>query len=97
MPPNHIGRYNKASFEFLANKYSWEIEEITIEPYSSLDVMKTVMYYRSLRRAQLPAVKETTWYKISQYLEIKYIRLQAIFRHKQLGECLCVHFRKPLQ
>jgi len=96
MPPNHIGRYNKKSFQFLGNKYGWEIEEIAIEPYTSLDVMKTVLYYQSLKRAQSPAVKESAWYRIKQYLEIKYIRLQAIFIHKTLGEALWVHYRKPL-
>jgi len=94
MPPNHIGRYNKKSFELLGNKYGWEIEEIAIEPYTPLDVMKTVMYYQSLKRVQFPPVKETAWYLIKQYLEIKYIRLQATFRHKQLGEALWVHYRK---
>ncbi len=94
MPPNHIGRYNKGTFEFLGNKYGWKIEEISVEPYTSLDVMKTVMYYQSLKRAQFPPIKETVWSHIKQYLEIKYLRLKAIFLHKQLGETLWVHFRK---
>lgn len=94
MPPNHIGRYNKKSFEFLGKTYGWDVEEIAIEPYTSLDVMKTVMYYQSLKRAQFPPVKETAWSRIRQYLEIKYMRLQAIFIHEQLGEALWVHYKK---
>jgi SAM-dependent methyltransferase len=94
MPPNHIGRYNKKAFEILGEKYGWAIEEITNEPYTPLDVMKTVLYYQSLKRAQFPPVKETAWYRIKQYIEIKFIRLQAIFMHKQLGEALWVHYRK---
>ena len=96
MPPNHIGRYNKKSFEFLGVKYGWEIEEIAVEPYTSLDVMKTVMYYQSLKRAQFPPIKETVWYKVDRYLAIKYMRLQAIFMHKHLGEAICVHYRKSI-
>jgi len=94
MPPNHIGRYNKGTFEFLGNKYGWKIEEIAVEPYTPLDVMKTVMYYQSLKRVQFPPVKETTWSGVKQYAKIKYMRLQAIFLHKQLGEALWVHYRK---
>jgi 2-polyprenyl-3-methyl-5-hydroxy-6-metoxy-1,4-benzoquinol methylase len=94
MPPNHIGRYSQKNLEFLGNKYGWTIEEIAIEPYTPLDVMKTVMYYQSLKRAQFPPAEQTTWYLIKQYIEIKYIRLQAIFMHKKLGETLWVHFRK---
>ena len=96
MPPNHIGRYNQKSFEFLGAKYGWEIEEIAIEPYTPLDVMKTVMYYQSLKRAQFPAVKETIWRKINRYLSIKYLRLQAIFRYKYLGEAMWVYYRKSI-
>jgi hypothetical protein len=97
MPPNHVGRYNKKAFEVIAQRYGWNIMEMAIEPYSSLDVMKTVMYYRSLKNAQFPPVKETTWNKIKEYLEIKYIRLQAIFGHKHLGEASWIYLRKPLQ
>ena len=95
MPPNHIGRFNKKTFEVFGKKYGWKINEIAIEPYTTLDVMKTVMFYQSLKRAQYPPVKETAWYRVKQYLEIKYMRLQAIFMHKQLGEALWVHYRKP--
>jgi 2-polyprenyl-3-methyl-5-hydroxy-6-metoxy-1,4-benzoquinol methylase len=94
MPPNHIGRFNKSSFEALAGRHGWEIANFATEIYTPLDVMKTVMYYRSLRRAQLPPVKETLWYNIKQYIEIKYIRLQAMFMHKHLGEALWIHLIK---
>jgi SAM-dependent methyltransferase len=95
MPPNHIGRFNKQTFEFLANKFGWDIINIAIEPYSSLDVMKTVMYYQSLQRAQLPPEPETLLYRIKRYVNIKYIRLQAIFMHKKLGETLWVQLARP--
>jgi 2-polyprenyl-3-methyl-5-hydroxy-6-metoxy-1,4-benzoquinol methylase len=94
MPPNHIGRFNKKSFESLGKTFGWDIEEIAVEPFSSLDVMKTVMYYQSLKRAQFPAVKETAWSKVKQYLGIKYLRLQSLLMHKKLGEALWVHYRK---
>lgn len=94
MPPNHIGRFNKLTFKILASKYGWEIADIATEPYTQLDVMATVMYYRSLQRAQFAPVKETLYYNIRQYLEIKYIRLQAMFRHKHLGETLWIHLVK---
>jgi len=94
MPPNHIGRFNKKSFEFLGNKYGWKTEEIAVEPFTPLDVMKTVMYYQSLKRAQFPMEGETTWSRIRQYVQIKNMRLQSIVKHKQLGDTLWVHYRK---
>jgi SAM-dependent methyltransferase len=97
MPPNHIGRYNRGTFEYLGKKYGWKIEEIVSEPHTSLDVMKTVLYYQSLKRAQFPPVNETSRYRISRYIEIKRIRLQAVFMQKRLGETLWVHYRKADQ
>jgi len=61
-----------------------------------MGIMKTVMYYQSLKRAQFPAVKETLLYRIEQYLGIKYLRPQATFMHNQLGETLWVHFQKSV-
>jgi 2-polyprenyl-3-methyl-5-hydroxy-6-metoxy-1,4-benzoquinol methylase len=94
MPPNHIGRFNKKTFEFLANKFGWDVIDIAIEPFTSLDVMKTVMYYQSLQRAQQPAISETIWYRMQRYIGIKYLRLKAIFMHKKLGETLWVQLCK---
>ena len=94
MPPNHIGRYNKTSFEYLGNKYGWKIEDIAVQAFTPMDVMKTVMYYRSLKERQLPPVKVTSWYRIKQYLQIKYIRLQSFLMYKKLGETLWVHYVK---
>jgi 2-polyprenyl-3-methyl-5-hydroxy-6-metoxy-1,4-benzoquinol methylase len=96
MPPNHIGRFNKKTFALLADKYGLQIDEIAIEPFTSLDVMKTVMFYQSLKRAQFPPVTETAVFRIKRYLSIKYMRLQAIFLHKQLGDALWVHYLNPL-
>jgi 2-polyprenyl-3-methyl-5-hydroxy-6-metoxy-1,4-benzoquinol methylase len=94
IPPNHIGRYNKKSFEYLGGRHGWEIEEVAIEPYTALDVMKTVMYSQSLKKLQYSATNPTTLDKIKQYIGIKYLRLQALFMHRYLGEALWVHFRK---
>jgi SAM-dependent methyltransferase len=94
IPPNHIGRYNKKNFQLLGNKYGWDISEIQIEPYTSMDVMKTVMFSQSLKRVELPPVKETMWNNIKLHLSIKYMRLQAFFMHKQLGDTLWVHYKK---
>ena len=94
MPPNHICRYNKKSFEILSEKYRWTIEEVAIEPYSALEVMKTVMYYRSLRNLQFPALEESILHRVREYFKIKYMGLQAFFRHKELGETRWVHLRK---
>jgi len=94
IPPNHIGRYNKKSFEYLGSRHGWEIEEVAVEPYTALDVMKTVMYSQSLKKLQYPATNPTTLDNIKQYIGIKYLRLRALFMHKYLGETLWVHFRK---
>jgi 2-polyprenyl-3-methyl-5-hydroxy-6-metoxy-1,4-benzoquinol methylase len=97
MPPNHIGRYNKTSFEYLGNRYGWKIEDIAIETYTPIDVMKTVMYYRALKERQLPPVKITVRYRVKQYLQIKYIRLQSFLMYKKLGEALLVHYIKQAE
>jgi 2-polyprenyl-3-methyl-5-hydroxy-6-metoxy-1,4-benzoquinol methylase len=97
MPPNHIGRYNKTSFEYLGNRHGWNIDEIMVETYTPMDVMKTVMYYRSLKERQLPPVKITKWYCVKQYLQIKYIRLQSFLMYKKLGETLWVHYVKQTE
>ncbi|MGZ3757413.1 MAG: class I SAM-dependent methyltransferase [Mucilaginibacter sp.] len=94
LPPNHIGRYNNKSFNYLGNKHGWDIEDLITEPYTALDVMKSVMYYQSLKRAQFPDVNETISYRIKQYIAIKYLRLKSIFMHNQLGEALWVHYKK---
>lgn len=94
MPPNHIGRYNKKSFEILGQKYGWTIEQSAIEPYSVLEVMKTVMYYRSLKKLQFPVLKESLAQQIKEYFQIKYMQLQAFFKHKELGETRWVYLRK---
>ena len=94
MPPNHIGRYNRKVFEFLGKKYGWETDELLTEPFTPLDVVKTVMYYQSLKRAQFQPVKRTAWYRVKRYLEIKWLRLQAEFLHRNLGDTLWVHYIK---
>jgi len=94
MPPNHICRYNKKSFEILSEKYGWVIKEIAIEPYTVLEVMKTVMFYRSLKKLQSPASKESLAQRIKEYIQIKYMRVQAIFKHKELGETQWVYLQK---
>ncbi len=94
LPPNHIGRFNKKTFQLLGDKYGWDIAEIRIEPYTGLDVMKTVMYSQSLRRAHQPPVKGNVWNTVKLHLSIKYMRLQAFFMHNQLGETLWVHYKK---
>ena len=96
MPPNHIGRFNDASFRILGKKFDWLVSEIAVEPTTPLDIMRGVMYYRSLKAAQYPAKKNTLLHRIIQYVDIKYLRLQAILKRKNIGETLWVHLQKPI-
>ena len=96
MPPNHIGRFSKKTFALIAEKHGLRIDEIAVEPFTALDVMKTVMFYQSLKRAQFPPVEETAAFKFKRYASIKYMRLQAILKHKNLGDALWVHYRTAL-
>ncbi|MCC8425720.1 bifunctional 2-polyprenyl-6-hydroxyphenol methylase/3-demethylubiquinol 3-O-methyltransferase UbiG [Mucilaginibacter sp. UR6-11] len=96
LPPNHVGRYNKNSFKILGQKYQWDLVDLDFESYSPLDVMKTVMYSRSLKKAQFPPVKRTLWYRVKEYLDIKFLQLQAFSKHKKLGETIWVHYKKPI-
>ncbi|AMR31829.1 hypothetical protein A0256_10550 [Mucilaginibacter sp. PAMC 26640] len=95
LPPNHIGRFNEASFRILGDKFGWQIAEIGVEPTTPLAIMKGIMYYRSLQSAQVPPVKKSLFYKIRLYFQIKSMRVQALLKRKSLGESLWVHYQKP--
>ena len=53
MPPNHIGRWNKRSFEEIARKYAFHINEYKIEKSGfSLLMLRQFITYRFLRNSQ---------------------------------------------
>ncbi|GAB3927640.1 class I SAM-dependent methyltransferase [Mucilaginibacter myungsuensis] len=95
IPPNHLIRFNKHSFKLLGQKYNWQLKELCVQPYTPLDVMKTVMYSQSLKRSQYPPVERRMLYRTREYLQIKKLRLRSFLLHKQLGECTWVHYQKP--
>jgi 2-polyprenyl-3-methyl-5-hydroxy-6-metoxy-1,4-benzoquinol methylase len=90
IPPNHLGRYSPATFELLGKRYGWTIEDIAIEPTTSLTIMRGVMYYQSLARYQ-GVVSNLSG--INQYLQIKLMRLKTFLMCKQLGDALWVHYK----
>lgn len=90
IPPNHLGRYSPATFERLGKRYGWKVEEIAIEPTTPLGIMRGIMYYQSLARHQGITSNLSG---ISQYLQIKLIRLKTFLMCKQLGDALWVHYK----
>jgi SAM-dependent methyltransferase len=52
MPPNHIGRWSKLSFEALAKREGWEVVQYIEQPTDSKESWQTFSYYRYARAAQ---------------------------------------------
>lgn len=52
MPPNHIGRWNKSSFEAIAQRTGFQIESHVIEELKYFSMVKQFLKYRFLRKSQ---------------------------------------------
>jgi SAM-dependent methyltransferase len=52
MPPNHIGRWSKASFEIVAQKHGFKLKEHAVEPFRRLPELKLFFQYMYLRASQ---------------------------------------------
>lgn len=52
MPPNHIGRYRKTTFEALCRRWGWELVEHKLEQNSFMATAKSFVLYRFLKNAQ---------------------------------------------
>lgn len=52
MPPNHIGRWNKACFEIIGQRHGFHIADFKLEQSGFLTMSKQFVFYRMLRRSQ---------------------------------------------
>lgn len=53
MPPNHIGRWTKSSFEALAAREGWKMVEFIEQPPGAKESWRSFSIYRYLRASQL--------------------------------------------
>lgn len=86
MPPNHIGRYTKKSFEFIAKKFGWKIKNYKIEPANFKPFSEEFSLYRHLREAQKDnsldslIISNKITRKLFTKLRVKYLEI----KHKTL-------------
>lgn len=53
MPPNHVGRWNKACFEIIGNRFGLTIKDYQLEQSGVFDSVKQFLTYRFLHKAQV--------------------------------------------
>ena len=52
MPPNHVGRWTRSAFQFLAKRHGWRLVGHEVEPEGALAKMRELVVYRYMRRRQ---------------------------------------------
>ena len=52
MPPNHVGRWNKRSFEVMSQQFGWRMEQYDVEEESTGEKIKGHLEYRYYRKRQ---------------------------------------------
>jgi SAM-dependent methyltransferase len=52
MPPNHIGRWTRLSFEAIGKREGWEVAQVIEQPTNSKESWQTFSYYRYARASQ---------------------------------------------
>lgn len=86
MPPNHIGRFNKRTFEALSNRWGWKLVDHRVEQGSILTTARELCRYRFLRSAQrsnslenrISCIKNARLRKISQIFAIAFHALISL-------------------
>lgn len=94
LPPNHLGRFNKNSFEALSEKYNWMIEEFKIEEETYQQIFGGILYYRSLQRKINSDKPQTKLEHILDYVSINILKLKILLNRKNIGDNIYVHLRK---
>jgi 2-polyprenyl-3-methyl-5-hydroxy-6-metoxy-1,4-benzoquinol methylase len=86
MPPNHIGRFSKKTFETLCNRWGWKIVEHRIEQSSIFASIKELCLYRFLKNAQqhnsvenrISCIKNSSLRKVSQVIVVAFHALISL-------------------
>jgi 2-polyprenyl-3-methyl-5-hydroxy-6-metoxy-1,4-benzoquinol methylase len=69
MPPNHIGRWNKQSFEIIGNRHGFRLKDYKIERFNFLSMSIQFIHYRMLQKSQKSGSFENRIFQINnQYL-----------------------------
>ena len=85
MPPNHIGRYRKATFEAICARWGWEMLDHKIERSPIFDTAKSFVLYRFLKRAQDSSSWENKVMRISHAKLRKAVQLVGVAIHLLLS------------
>jgi 2-polyprenyl-3-methyl-5-hydroxy-6-metoxy-1,4-benzoquinol methylase len=93
LPPNHLARFNETTISLLANKFGWRINDIKIQNESYLDIMKGIMYYRSLQRL-VNKKKMNKLARIIDYVDINLMKVKIVLNRRKIGDNLWVCLEK---
>ena len=94
LPPNHLGRFNKKSFETISKKYNWTIEDFKIQEETYQQIFGGLLYYRSLQKKILSDKEPTKFELLLDYITINIIKLKILFKRKKIGDNIFIHLRK---
>lgn len=86
MPPNHVGRWNLKSFQFVATDYNWEIVDYQIEKSINSKALDQFAHYKFLKNKQRKSSPENI-------LETYQIRLFSN-RFYSLKEVIINYYKK---
>lgn len=108
MPPNHLGRWNKETFEIIGQRHGWKVEKYEIETTERYpSKARTLADYRFLLKSQeafswanrIERVKDRTLHKLLKTVGLGFYALNLIpafisLRSRELGASQWVHLRK---
>lgn len=94
LPPNHLGRFNKNSFNELSKKYNWVIEEFKIQEETFEQIFSCILYYRSLQRKKISEIPRTKFDQIFEYISINLLKLKILLNRKNIGDNIYVHLKR---
>lgn len=111
MPPNHIGRWTKKTFQFAADRFGWEIFDYEIEQPNLDETIEQFGLYKYLRNQQIKSsienMIETYNHRLinNRFYSLKRIMLKLHKRTSKrkiknamndLGNCQWVVFKKRI-
>lgn len=94
LPPNHLGRFNKKSFEMISKKYNWAIEDFKIQEETYQQIFGGLLYYRSLQKKIVSDKIQTKLDHFIDYITINIIKLKIMLNRKKIGDNIFIHLKK---
>ena len=93
-PPNHLGRFNRKSFELMSKKYNWVIEDFKIQDQTYQQIFGGLLYYRSLQRKIVSDKEFSKFELLLDYIKINIIKIKIFFKRREIGDNIFVHLKK---